>query len=113
VGLSGDSRTHDANTPFFRVQAVPPANIALGEVQPAPPSDPNLPPVHRPDVPCETQEAPDLNAPSGATADFSDAGASAADKRLLQTRMQRFLASDRFEKVLEEGRQAAKEGEGR
>ncbi len=116
VGLSGDSRTHDANTPYFRVQAVAPQKIATGQVQPVPPSDPNLPPPHRPDVPCETQEPPNLNAPSGATADFSDAGASAANTRLLQTRMQRFLASDRFEKVLEEGRAARKaeaEGEGR
>jgi len=106
VGLSGDSRSNDANTPFFRVQAVAPQELALGQVQPVPPSDPNMPPPHRPDVPCETQEAPNLTAPSGATAEFTDAGASAARTDALQTRMKSFLSSDRFEKVLEAGRAA-------
>lgn len=106
VGLSGESRTNDANSPYFRVQGVAPAEIAAGQVQPVPPSDPNLPPPHRPDVPCETQEPPNLNAPSGATAEFSEVGASAADKRALQTRMKRFLSSEEFEKVLERGRAA-------
>ncbi len=104
VGLSGDSRTNDANSPFFRVQGVAPSEIAAGEVEPVPPTDPNLPPEHRPDVPCETQEPPNLNAPSGATAEFSNVGASAADKRALQTGIQDFLDSDRFEKILEQGR---------
>ncbi len=103
VGLSADSRTNDANTPFFRVQGVAPTEIAAGEVQPVPPTNPNLPPVHRPDVPCETQQPPNLNAPSGATAEFSDASVNAADQRALKTRMRRFLSSDRFEKVLEAG----------
>ena len=111
VGLAGDSRTNDANSPFFRVQAVPPTNLALGEVQPVPPSDPNLPPPHRPDVPCETQEPPNLNAPGGVSSEFSDAGARPADTRAVQTRMRRFLSSDRFEKVREAGsaRRAARE----
>ena len=107
VGLSGDSRTNDANTPFFRVQGVPPTELALGQVQPVPPSDPNLPPPHRPDVPCEIQEPPNLNAPEGATAEFSDPVASPAQTRTLRTRMQRFLSSDRFEKVLERGARKA------
>ncbi len=114
VGLSGDSRSNDANTPYFRVQAVSPNELSLGQVQPVPPSDPNLPPAHRPDVPCETQEPPNLNAPSGATADFSDPGAAPSDSRALQTRVRRYLNSDSFETVLEEGRArraaAAKEG---
>jgi len=110
VGLSGDSRSNDANSPFFRVQGVPPQELALGEVEPVPPSDPNMPPPHRPDVPCETQEPPNLNAPSGTTAQFSEIGASAADRRLLQTRLRRFLSSDRFERVLERGN-AARAGE--
>ena len=114
VGLSGDSRLNDANSPFFHVQAVAPQELALGQVQPVPPSDPNLPPAHRPDVPCETQEAPNLNAPSGATADFSDPGVAPRNTRELQTRVRRYLNSDSFEKVLEEGRArkaaAAKEG---
>ena len=115
VGLSGDSRTNDANSPFFRVQGVAPAELAAGQVQPVPPTNPNLPPPHRPDVPCETQEPPNLNAPSGATAQFSDAGTSGAATSALRTRMDRFLSSDRFEKVLARGRtaRAAAEEEGR
>jgi phospholipid/cholesterol/gamma-HCH transport system substrate-binding protein len=65
VGLAGESRTGDANTPVFHVQAVAPSNLALGRIEPAGPPDPNTPPPHRPDVPCETQEPPNLTAPSG------------------------------------------------
>jgi phospholipid/cholesterol/gamma-HCH transport system substrate-binding protein len=80
VGLSGESRMQDANSPFFRVQAGggPTTLVTTGEageryfaqplfpidaVRPAPPAER---PVFRPGVPCETQEPPDLNAPSGA-----------------------------------------------
>jgi phospholipid/cholesterol/gamma-HCH transport system substrate-binding protein len=70
VGLAGESRQHDANTPIFRVQGVNPAQQT--KVRPARPSDGGLtPPPHRPDVPCETQEPPDLNAP-GFEAPFRD-----------------------------------------
>ena len=115
VGLSGDSRTNDANTPFFRVQGVAPQELAAGQVQPVPPSNPNLPPPHRPDVPCETQEPPNLNAPSGPTAQFSDAGVSSAKTRALRTRLDNFLSSKRFAKVLERGAaaRAAAEEDGR
>ena len=79
VGLSGESRTADANSPYFRTLAGsgPTVLASTGEqgerlfgqldlpingVRPArPPSDP----VFRPDIPCETQEPPDLNAPGG------------------------------------------------
>jgi hypothetical protein len=62
-------------------------------------------------VPCETQEPPNLNAPGGVSSEFSDAGARPADTRAVQTRMRRFLSSDRFEKVREAGsaRRAARE----
>jgi virulence factor Mce-like protein len=80
VGLSGESRLQDANSPFFRVQAGggPTTLVTTGEagekyfaqplfpldaVRPAPPTER---PVFRPGVPCEMQEPPDLNAPSGA-----------------------------------------------
>jgi phospholipid/cholesterol/gamma-HCH transport system substrate-binding protein len=64
VGLSGESRLSDGNHQWFRGSGVPnPPNV-----KPAPPTDINQPPPHRPDVPCETQEKPDLNAPGGLAA---------------------------------------------
>ena len=59
VGLSGESRSVDANQSYFHASAIPPGL----QVRPAPPDSPTNPPPHRPDVPCETQEAPNLEAP--------------------------------------------------
>jgi phospholipid/cholesterol/gamma-HCH transport system substrate-binding protein len=61
VGLSGESRTVDANQSFFHSSAVPPPQM----VRPAPPPDPTVPPRHRPDMPCENQKPPNLQAPAG------------------------------------------------
>jgi hypothetical protein len=69
VGLAGESRNSDANTPVFHIQGVDPGNLAAGRVEPAPPPNPNLPPEHRPDVPCETQQPPNLQAPGGSALD--------------------------------------------
>jgi virulence factor Mce-like protein len=66
VGLAGESRVNDANTPVFHIQGVNPVNLAAGRIEPAAPLDANTPPPHRPDVPCETQEPPNLSAPGGA-----------------------------------------------
>ena len=66
VGLSGDSRTNDANTPFFRVQAVPPSELAAGQVQPVPPIEPQhpaAPPAGR--AVRDPGARPNLNAPAG------------------------------------------------
>jgi phospholipid/cholesterol/gamma-HCH transport system substrate-binding protein len=73
VGLAGESRVHDANTPVFHIQGVLPGKLGgpTGRIEPAAPFDPNVPPAHRPDVPCETQEPPNLDAPGGAVADWS------------------------------------------
>jgi len=74
VGLSGESRIHDAQTPIFRVQASGgPFSVHFGDVggedafaqAPFPvegvnPIKPDRRPVFRPDVPCETQEPPNL-----------------------------------------------------
>ncbi len=74
VGLSGESRIHDANTPMFRVQASGgPFSVHFGDIggedafaqAPFPiegvnPIKPDKRPVFRPDVPCETQEPPNL-----------------------------------------------------
>ena len=68
VGLAGESRNNDANTPFFHIQTVKPTNLGAasgGRLEPLSPPDPNTPPPHRPDVPCETQEPPNLDAPDG------------------------------------------------
>jgi virulence factor Mce-like protein len=65
VGLAGESRNNDANTPVFHIQGVSPTNLTGGRLEPAAPPNPNVPPAHRPDVPCETQQAPNLAAPSG------------------------------------------------
>jgi phospholipid/cholesterol/gamma-HCH transport system substrate-binding protein len=65
VGLAGESRNVDANSPVFHIQGVNPFKLATGRVEPAAPLDANNPPPHRPDVPCETQDAPDLHAPGG------------------------------------------------
>lgn len=73
VGLAGESRTFDANTASFRIQGVLPGKLGgpTGRIEPAAPFDPNVPPVHRPDVPCETQDPPNLDAPGGPVADWS------------------------------------------
>ncbi len=60
VGLAGESRLSDANQSYFHTSFVEPG----GAVRPAPPPDGGVnPPPRRPDVPCETQEPPNLNAP--------------------------------------------------
>jgi virulence factor Mce-like protein len=60
VGLAGESRTFDANQSYFHVSLVPEPL----QVRPAPPPSPEVPPVHRPDVPCETQQTPSLDMPA-------------------------------------------------
>jgi virulence factor Mce-like protein len=69
VGLAGESRVNDANTPVFHIQGVSPLKLSTGRVEPAPPPNPNTPPAHRPDVPCETEQAPSLAAPGGSALD--------------------------------------------
>jgi virulence factor Mce-like protein len=79
VGLAGESRVADANSPMARVQAGggPLTVVGTGEagdqyvaqldlpLQGVRPVSPTKRPVFRPDVPCETQEPPDLNALGG------------------------------------------------
>jgi virulence factor Mce-like protein len=79
VGLSGESRMHDANSPIFRVlaggggstmsvqseagdQLFAQTDLPIEGVRPIKPA---RTPVYRPNVPCETQEPPDMNAPAG------------------------------------------------
>ena len=73
VGLAGESRLTDGNQSWFRTMAVAPGELlpGIGGVRPAPPSDRgHQPPPRRPDVPCETQEPPNLNAPGGPLTQF-------------------------------------------
>ncbi len=76
VGLAGESRLSDGNSSYFHTSAVPGINRREGSitVRPAAPADlGNQPPPRRPDVPCETQEPPNMNAPGGPLARFTSA----------------------------------------
>jgi phospholipid/cholesterol/gamma-HCH transport system substrate-binding protein len=70
VGLSGESRLSDGNNQWFHTSLAPPAT----HVQPAPPPVVDQPPPRRPDVPCETQEPPNLAAPFASIAEFGGSG---------------------------------------
>jgi ABC-type transporter Mla subunit MlaD len=78
VGLAGESRIFDANSPLFHVQfSTGPTTVVYSDrgenfyaQAPTAPSGirpvrPKSRPKFRPDVPCETQEPPNLNAPGG------------------------------------------------
>ena len=69
VGLAGESRVNDANTPVFHIQGVSPLNLTAGRIEPAAPPIRTCRRAHRPDVPCETQQPPNLAAPSGSALD--------------------------------------------
>jgi phospholipid/cholesterol/gamma-HCH transport system substrate-binding protein len=61
-GLSGESRLSDGNNQFFHAGITRPGD----RVRPGPPPDGgSMPMPHRPDVPCEEQELPNLHAPGG------------------------------------------------
>ena len=71
VGLAGESRVNDGNLSYFRTSAVaPPLNVrpggSLRRRQPAA--------AAAPDVACETQEKPNLNAPGGSILQFPTGG---------------------------------------
>ena len=112
VGLGGESRTNDANTPWFRIQATSPT-AHRSNVQPAPPAGGGAtPPAHRPDVPCETQDAPNLNAPGGPSASFSNKGAPkarSANGAALKKSLTRFLESDKFDQQRERFQKLARD----
>jgi virulence factor Mce-like protein len=80
VGLSGESRISDANSPMFRVLGGggPSTIVSTPKTMDGPvygqtlvpldgvrPVSPTKRPDFRPNVPCETQEVPDLNAAGG------------------------------------------------
>jgi len=89
VGLSGESRLADANSPFFRTLGGggPTTLVSTGEagerlfgslmlpLNGVRPARPTRRPGFRPDVPCETQEPPDLNAVGGSAGEQTTATA--------------------------------------
>ena len=94
VGLAGESRLFDANSPLFHIQfGTGPTTVVYGDrgenffaQAPEPPAGirpirPNDRPKFRPDVPCETQEPPDLNAPGGRPSRSITPGPGIADPR--------------------------------
>jgi ABC-type transporter Mla subunit MlaD len=111
VGLSGESRLNDANTPFFHIQGVNPGNLATGRIEPAAPPNPRTPPPHRPDVPCETQDPPNLNAPGGPASQFSSRSprTSPATIRRIGVEWRRMLHSGKFAAMERRFRALAKE----
>jgi phospholipid/cholesterol/gamma-HCH transport system substrate-binding protein len=98
VGLAGESRINDANTPMFHVQqgagpfSVVQTNQNLGKTvsfggldyrpEGSMPAKPDHRPVFRPGTPCERQEVADLNAPTGPAEQLAhpDSQPTAADK---------------------------------
>ena len=82
VGLAGESRLFDGNSSFFRVLGGggPAQAVATGEtgqeyfsqnlfpLEGVRPISPTVRPTMRPNVPCELQDPPDLNAANGAPA---------------------------------------------
>jgi phospholipid/cholesterol/gamma-HCH transport system substrate-binding protein len=120
VGLSGESRISDANSPMFRVLAGggPSTIVSTPETMDGPvygqtlvpldgvrPVSPKERPVFRPNVPCETQEVPDLNAPGGpadqqvrASADTPMTAAERAERERAYGQLQEFV--DRTRKGL-------------
>jgi phospholipid/cholesterol/gamma-HCH transport system substrate-binding protein len=98
VGLAGESRNNDGNTPMFHVQqgagpfSVVQTNADLGKTvsfgglmfkpEGTMPAKPDKRPVFRPGTPCEKQEVADLNASRGAAEALAnpDPQPTAADK---------------------------------
>jgi phospholipid/cholesterol/gamma-HCH transport system substrate-binding protein len=111
VGLAGESRTNDANTPWFRIGAVSPFQLTGpgSVIEPLSPSKPGQAPAHRPDKPCETQQPPELAAPSesGGTIDPFNRARSNRNKAALRTSLERMRKSPRFRKMVEHARQEA------
>lgn len=111
VGLSGESRMHDANTPIFRVlaggggttvtvqsetgdQLFSQLDLPIEGVRPIKPASR---PKFRPNVPCETNEPPDLNAARGTGGDSVVPTPTLLPKyRAMQKRSERDLAEVEF-----------------
>lgn len=73
VGHGGEGRNFDANGTYSHISILPYAAAPL-RVYPAPPPDPTKLPQHRPDVPCETQDPPNLDAVGGIAPASSNGG---------------------------------------
>jgi phospholipid/cholesterol/gamma-HCH transport system substrate-binding protein len=119
VGLSGESRLSDANSPFFRVQGGggPQTLVSTGDtgeqffgqtlfpIEGARPARPTRRPVFRPNVPCETQEVPDLNAPLAA----GDQAVTASADSTPKNRRREARAKEEFDQLVTHLRRMAKD----
>jgi ABC-type transporter Mla subunit MlaD len=111
VGLAGESRVADANSPMARVQAGggPLTVVGTGEagdqyvaqldlpLQGVRPVSPTERPTFRPDVACETQQPPDLNALGGPGDPVVPANAVATPENVAREKR----AKQDFERVVE------------
>jgi phospholipid/cholesterol/gamma-HCH transport system substrate-binding protein len=126
-GLAAESRSFDANGPWFKVlgqggtETFDLGNGLFGTALERPqgvnpPPDRSIPP-YRPEVPCETQELPNLETNPGAPPRSvnTNAGSKAARERTAQarqvamamTQLQLLAAGDRETKVLDRDADAA------
>jgi hypothetical protein len=78
-----------------------------GKIEPLAPDDPNTPPPHRPDVPCETQQPPNLDAPDSAGIGPT---LNAAASRRLRSNLHDLLTGDRFERLVKRVRASGENG---
>lgn len=120
TGLAGESRLSDGNLSFFHGQAVAPpgpgnpfTSPSGVSIRPAPPPDLGRgTPPHRPDIPCEIQETPNLNAPGGPTSAFKSESNrrefSSADRRVLRRYEDKALRQNK--KLRERRARDAREG---
>jgi hypothetical protein len=118
VGLAGESRLSDANSPFFRVQAGSGPTVIAGTgetgeklyaqadfpIDGARPASPTKRPVFRPGTPCETQETPDLNAVAAPGDDSVTPNPVASPLNVAREKE----AQDAFDKVTEHLQRVAK-----
>ena len=115
VGLAGESRILDGNSSLFRVAGstggVTLQNRSEGAtyfsqndgMQGVRPDRPESQPVFRPNVPCETQEPPDLDAPDEPGGTFQPLNRARTDRNRRAVR--RYLRSDKFMDMVEKAKE--------
>jgi hypothetical protein len=109
-GLAGESRLSDGNNQWFHtgVAATPPLPGEF-RVRPGSPTDGGVqPPPHRPDIPCETQELPNLHAPGGPATSFPGSGASVSSAHTRVSARQASRLREAFGAALPRGMREAR-----
>jgi phospholipid/cholesterol/gamma-HCH transport system substrate-binding protein len=107
--LAGESRLTEGNgNQFFHTGAVAPGT----RVRPGPPTDGgSTPPPHRPDLPCEVQDLPNLHAPGGPTTSFPGSAATVASAKGLPSKARSDAFSRAFGKAVPKGLKKASQVE--